>query len=80
MTSEQDAQLDAALAIARRALGDELVAACLYGSATHGGLQRWSDLDLLILTRDRPPPSALHASIACRIASVHSVVPSPTAP
>ena len=47
-------QIEAALAVARRHLGDALVAASLYGSATHGGLRRWSDLDLLLLVADRP--------------------------
>jgi streptomycin 3"-adenylyltransferase len=56
-----DAQLAAALAVARCELGDSLVAACLYGSATAGGLRRWSDLDLLILVRDRLPDPVLRA-------------------
>lgn len=51
---EPEAQIAAALSVARRHLGDTLHAACLYGSATEGGLQRWSDLDLLILVTERP--------------------------
>jgi streptomycin 3"-adenylyltransferase len=56
-----DGQLDAALALARRGLGEGLVAACLYGSATHGGLRRWSDIDLLIAVRHPPPEAVLRA-------------------
>ena len=55
MTPED--QIGQALAVASRHLGDRLVAACLYGSATAGGLRRWSDVDLLITVSARPPAS-----------------------
>ncbi len=59
-----EAQIEAALAVARRELGDQLVAACLYGSATQGGLRRWSDIDLLIVVPDRPAGPVLSAMVA----------------
>ena len=51
---QTETQIAQALEVANRHLGDALVAACLYGSVTHGGLRRWSDLDLLLLVTDRP--------------------------
>ncbi len=56
-----DDQIDRALAVASARLGDLLVAACLYGSATAGGLRRWSDLDLLVAVSARPPQPVLRA-------------------
>ncbi len=44
-----DAQIDAVVSLHRAVLGDDLAAVYLYGSAVNGGLQRWSDLDLLVL-------------------------------
>lgn len=38
------------LAAALGVLGPNLLATYLYGSAVQGGLQRWSDLDLLVVT------------------------------
>ena len=58
---EAEAQLAAALDVARRHLGDTLRAACLYGSATEGGLGRWSDLDLLILVAAQPEEAVRRA-------------------
>ena len=57
-------QVDQALGLASAHLGDALVAACLTGSATQGGLRRWSDLDLLIVVSERPAESALAALAA----------------
>ncbi|MFO1142294.1 MAG: aminoglycoside adenylyltransferase family protein [Amaricoccus sp.] len=51
---DAERQIEAAVAVARRCLGDALAGAWLYGSATHGGLRRWSDIDLLLLATDRP--------------------------
>ena len=39
---EVEAQIGAAVAVAQRHLGQGLVGACLYGSATDGGLRRFS--------------------------------------
>ncbi len=48
------------LALVRRALGEELIAAYVYGSAVAGGLRPSSDLDILAVTsrpigQGRPP-------------------------
>jgi predicted nucleotidyltransferase len=43
-------QVEAVVTLCRAVLGDSLTAVYLYGSAVSGGLQRWSDLDLLVLT------------------------------
>jgi len=48
------------LALVRRALGEELMAAYVYGSAVAGGLRPSSDLDILAVTsrpigQGRPP-------------------------
>lgn len=51
---DPDAQIEAAVDVARRRLGGDLIAVYLYGSATEGGLRRWSDLDLLVLVAARP--------------------------
>ena len=45
------AQVDAVAALAHDVLGPDLVGVYLYGSATLGGLQPWSDVDLLVLSR-----------------------------
>jgi streptomycin 3"-adenylyltransferase len=45
-----DAQIDAVVSLCRAVLGADLIAIYLYGSATNGGLQHWSDLDLLVMT------------------------------
>ncbi len=58
---DPEAQIEAAVAVARRHLGGALRAAILYGSATEGGLRRWSDLDLLILVARRPDEAVRRA-------------------
>lgn len=44
-----DAQIDAVVSLTRAVLGTDLTALYLCGSAVSGGLQKWSDLDLLVL-------------------------------
>ncbi len=51
---EVEAQIAQAVAVAQRCLGEALVAVWLYGSATGGGLRRWSDVDLALLVDERP--------------------------
>ena len=48
-------QVDLAQAVIERHLADTLVAIHLYGSALDGGLKRYSDIDLLVAVRARPP-------------------------
>ncbi|HET9068731.1 MAG TPA: aminoglycoside adenylyltransferase family protein [Amaricoccus sp.] len=55
-----ETQIGGALAVARQHLSG-LVAACLYGSATEGGLRRFSDVDLLFLVETRPDETARRA-------------------
>ena len=45
------AQLDRVLALVDAVLGERVVAAALFGSATAGGLQPDSDLDVLVIVR-----------------------------
>ena len=61
---DTERQIEAAMAVARRHLGDTLAAAWLYGSATQGGLRRWSDVDLLLLASERPPEPVRHRLMA----------------
>ena len=52
-----DHQLEAVVRLASDALGPDLVGVYLYGSATHGGLQGDSDVDLLVLAGRRVAPA-----------------------
>jgi predicted nucleotidyltransferase len=45
-----DAQIEAVVNLLRAVVGADLTAVYLCGSAVNGGLQRWSDLDLLVIT------------------------------
>ena len=49
MTPEQ--QIERCLDLLRKVLGDELIAVYLYGSSIVGGLQRYSDIDLFVVSR-----------------------------
>jgi streptomycin 3"-adenylyltransferase len=50
------AQEGAVVELVRSVLGDDVVGIQRYGSAVHGGLQRFSDLDLLVVARRRTAP------------------------
>ena len=51
MRDEDQQQLDRVLTLVRDVLGPDVVGAYLFGSAVLGGLQRESDLDLLVVSR-----------------------------
>ena len=61
---QADVQIAQTIGVAHRHLGEGLVAVWLYGSATSGGLRRWSDVDLALLIDERPPEPVRHALVA----------------
>ena len=50
LTDRDAAQLEAALALSRRVLGDDILGAYLHGSAVSSGLRPRSDLDLFVVS------------------------------
>lgn len=56
------AQVSAAVALLNEHLGDAIVGLHLFGSAVDGGLQPFSDIDLLV-TLDAPPPPATRRAL-----------------
>lgn len=57
-------QIDAVLTLMHRVAHDSLIAAYLYGSSLSGGLQRYSDLDVLVVVGQRLCTAARHALAA----------------
>lgn len=56
-TTDTDAAQEATVVeLVRSVLGDDVIGIQRYGSAVHGGLQRFSDLDLLVVTRRATAP------------------------
>lgn len=49
-SNEMHQQLDGSLKLLQRILGDNLLGVYLYGSSVIGGLQKYSDIDLFIIT------------------------------
>lgn len=63
LDSRSNGQIDEVIALVRGVVGDEAVAAYLYGSAVFGGLKPSSDLDVFVVSRRPMTPAEKRALI-----------------
>ena len=68
MAGEDQRQLDRVLSCVSEVLGHEVVGAYLFGSAVFGGLQRESDLDVLVVTTRHTTREEKQRLAACLLA------------
>lgn len=72
LDKEAEQQIDQCLSLLKNVLGKDLLGAYLYGSSIVGGLQKFSDIDLFVVS-DRPTTSEEKAKLATEMLSISGV-------